>query len=167
MKEEYDSPNRSTARPIMVILLTVLLMYSSATTASAWNEPDGFEEFRWGTSERAMKNHMEMLYCTENEKVKGYRACQAKRMLVGVNTQATFFFRFGGLVKVLLSFDPKDFGLMKEAMLDHYGPASFEVPTMISWGGRITNIRLFDAKDRTDPAIVIFKSTTEGEVPPW
>jgi len=145
-------------------MLLVLLTMIWTMPALAWNEPTGFQDFPWGTSERTVKSRVEMIYCLEDPTAnRGYRTCKGPFNFGSVRTEAYFKFRRGGLVTVDLRFDENDFEVIKSMLLDQYGGASLEQPASLYWKGRITSIILARGKNRQQTAMAAFTEAKEEE----
>ena len=148
----------------MVVSLVLMAMIWTMP-ALAWNEPLGFQDFPWGSSERTVKSRVEIIYCVDLSPIsaahRGYRSCTAPFAIGSVQTEATFTFRDGGLVSVDLHFGPGDFEAIKGILLDRYGQPSLEQPARLFWKGKLTSIILYRSRDRPEKAVALFVEAKE------
>lgn len=122
---------------IRAILIAGALLFTATPSTSAWNEPDGFRGVPWGGSEELIKEKHSGLICLDStDKVAGDRICSSTFTIGGISVRGYFGLRNGGLVRVMLRFDPKKFSTIDGIFAERYGsPTESKEEEMKTRGG--------------------------------
>jgi hypothetical protein len=86
-----------------------------------WNEPTEFRGLPWGAPVAEMKNKFNGTYCKEHEdNVNGDAICKADFTVGEIPVTGYFNFR-KGFTRVVLQYNPKDFGRLMAIFQEKYG----------------------------------------------
>jgi hypothetical protein len=88
---------------------------------SKWNEPTEFRGLPWGAPVAEMKKKFNGAHCKEHEEnINGDAICKAEFTVGEIPVTGYFYFR-KGFTRVVLQYNPKDFGRMMAIFQEKYG----------------------------------------------
>jgi hypothetical protein len=132
-------PVMGKVRTLVVAGCVALLWVVGPSVVRAWDEPTGFRDIPWGSSQETVRAQLPSLQCNE-------RGCSGNLSIgeVRAYTAIRFSKSDGGMDTVVLLFPSKDFYQMKQAFLARYGePTKRETPIFQNrMGARFENERL-------------------------
>lgn len=125
-----------------LLFLILLLFISLVSPVLAWNEPDGFAGFKWGTPpEPIMKEYVTRPDVKPEDvgtRLKRFRAGYA----VGNATlHVNFMFLDGGFAAADFSFELKDERELRQVFLERYGTPTTQGP-ILTWIGKTSSVSL-------------------------
>ncbi|MGH7427776.1 MAG: hypothetical protein ACREJ4_05395, partial [Candidatus Methylomirabilaceae bacterium] len=99
--------------------------------------PDGFEGFRWGTSEESITSELAVRSSVDLSRLRpGLRGLEATVTIGGVSAVAKFYFQDDALERVILRFPYRDYLIVRRFVTERYGRPGYETATLSLWGGR-------------------------------
>lgn len=143
-------------RTTISVLLSVTLIAWSRNIL-AWNEPLGFRDIPFGTSEQILIQKLPRPRCGDNEdqSVLPERFCSVPLQIGSVEVLGIFYLRSGRFVQLSISFKSEAFSQIEEAFAEKYGKASTsrdeEIKTrggleamsrILEWRGEKVKVRL-------------------------
>ncbi len=128
-----------------LVIITVLL----ASSALAWNEPDGFRGLRFGSDESKATQELTELQCDTRPadimRRTGFpeRYCSTRLDVGDVKLMCQLEFRTGRLVEVHLNFSPHEYEIMEQTFIERYGsPTKITEQPIKTLGGLTTTNRI-------------------------
>ena len=109
-----------------IVVISVLIVLGLVSGALAFNEPEGFRGVPWGTLHGSVSAQIpEMNECDRGAWVDG--DCHGTVRIGGVVTSVIMLFSpSSGFEAVWLSFDPREFVIMKQIFVERYGQPTEE-----------------------------------------
>jgi hypothetical protein len=127
----------------MKALMFILSSLVMGSMAYAWNEPTGFRDIPWGSTEQVLEAKLKAAIVCRNRSHDALpeRVCEGHTTIGPVPVTGGFWFRSGRFVGVSLRFYPKDFFVIEESFVQRYGsPTSVNVePIKTREGQQETN----------------------------
>jgi len=109
----------------MKALMFILSSIVMGSMAYAWNEPTGFRDIPWGSTEQVLEAKLKEAIVCRNRSRSQYalpeRVCEGDITIGPVPVKGGFWFRSGRFVGVSLLFYPKDFFVIEESFVGRYG----------------------------------------------
>ena len=132
-------------RILGAVASTILVLAVVASSALAFNEPDGFRGVPWGATKDALRDKLGKASCgayPADQRWLGDRLCTGAFPLGNVTVTAHYVFRSDKFVRVSLSFPSKDFDRMAAIFTERYGPPTVRDREILTWTGTTTAISL-------------------------
>jgi hypothetical protein len=113
-----------------VFVFALFSIFFVAVSVSAFEEPSGFKEVKFGDSEAVVRSKLRIpsaADCHSMEKSRrweGERFCARGDKIGDVQVKATYVFRSDKLVHIALTFRPESFTAIKDAFLSRFGRPS-------------------------------------------
>ena len=127
----------------MKAIMFILSLLVIGSMAFAWNEPTGFRDIPWGSTEQVLQAKLKAAILCRNVSRNALpeRVCEGHITIGPVPVKGGFWFRSGRFVGVSLRFYPKDFFVIEESFVGRYGsPTSVDVePIKTREGQQETN----------------------------
>jgi hypothetical protein len=125
----------------------IFVMGAVASSAHAFNEPDGFRGVPWGATEEQMRSTVSIeKSCSDystGSKYLGDRFCPALLSIGNVSVRALYIFRADRLGRVGLYFASKDFDRLADIFVERYGTPTYRDHDGFAWNGKRASVILF------------------------
>jgi hypothetical protein len=116
-----------------------------ASSAFAFNEPDGFRGLPWGSTEGQMRKGMSTAVCKDYprpDRWEGDRFCVVELKIGDIPIDTLYAFRGNKFVRVTMEFPSRDFDRLVAIFQERYGVPTNKRPNFAEWVGARVNISM-------------------------